>query len=56
MGFVADDEVPVGLFELCLYVIVAAEFVQAADGQRVLGEPVARPRRLQFVVGEDLEQ
>ena len=47
MGLVADDQVPVGLLELGLDVLVAAELVEAADGQRVLGEPVAGPGRFQ---------
>ena len=34
VGLVADDQVPVGLLELGLDVLVAAELVEAADGQR----------------------
>ena len=34
VGFVADDQVPVGLLELGLDVFVAAQLVEAADGQR----------------------
>ena len=55
VGFVADDEVPVGLFELLLEVLVAAELVEPADDEVVFLEPVAGPRRLQLVVGHDFE-
>ena len=36
VGFVADDQVPVGLLELGLDIFVAAELVEPADGQRRL--------------------
>ena len=36
VGFVADDQVPVGLLEFGLDVFVAAQLVEAADGQRSL--------------------
>ena len=56
VGLVADDEVPVRLLQLGLDVLVAAELVEAADGQRVLREPVPGPGRFQRVVGQDLER
>ena len=46
VGFVADDQVPVGLLELGLDVFVAAQLVEAADGQGILVEPVAGSGRL----------
>ena len=55
MRFVADDEVPVGLLQLGLGILVAAELVEPADGQRVFGEPVAGAGRFELVVGHDLE-
>ena len=55
MGFVADDQVPVGLLQLGLDVLVAAELVEAADDQRVFVEPVSGAGRFELVIGHDLE-
>ena len=56
VGLVADDQVPVGLLELGLDVLVAAQLVEPADGQGVLLEPVAGAGRFELVVGHDLER
>ena len=55
MGFVANYEVPVGICQLCLHVFVAAQFVEPANGHRVLSEPVSRTCRFKFVIGQNLE-
>ena len=56
MGFIADDEVPVGIGQFRLNIFVTAKFVQAADGKVVLSEPVAGAGRFEFVVRQDLER
>ena len=56
VGFVADDQVPVGLFELRPNTVVTAELVQSCDDERIFLEPVAGAGRLQLVVGHDLER
>ena len=57
VGLVADHQVVAAVRgpELGLDLLVAGELVQPRDGQVVLQEPVARARRLQLVVGEDVE-
>ena len=55
VGFVANHQVPVGVGQLRLDVLVPAQLVQAADGQRILGEPVAGARRFELVVRQDFE-
>ena len=55
MGFVYHDQVPISLFEFRLDVFVAAQFVEAADGQRSLQEPVARPGGFEFVIGQNVK-
>ena len=55
VSFVANDEVPIGAFEFGLDVFIAAELIEAADDEVVFGKPVTRPRRFEFVVGEDIE-
>ena len=56
VGFVADDQVPVGLLEFGLGIFVPAQLVEAADGQGDFVEPVAGSGRFQGVVGHDLER
>ncbi len=56
MGLIHDDEIPIGLFERGLDVLVAAQLVQAADGQGVFQEPVARAGCFQGIRGHDLER
>ena len=56
VGFVADDQVPVGLLELGLGILVAAELVETANGQGVLAEPVAGSCGFERVIGHDLER
>ena len=56
MGFVADDQVPIGLLELGLGVFVPAQLVEPANGQWRFVEPVAGAGGLQSVVGHDLER
>ena len=55
VGFVANHQVPVGVGQLRLNVLVAAQLVQAADGHRILGEPVAGAGRFELVVRQDFE-
>ncbi len=56
--FVEDHQVPTGLrrLQLLLHILVARQLVQPRDDQGRLGEPVSCARRLQLVVGEDLER
>ena len=56
VGFVADDQVPVGLLELGLGIFVPAQLVEPADGQGDFVEPVSGSGRLQGVIGHDLER
>ena len=56
MSLIADDQVPIGLLELGLDVLVAAQLVEATDDERVLVEPVAGPGCFELVVGHDLER
>ena len=51
VGFVADDEVPVGIGQLCLNVLVAAQLIQTADGHRFSANqlPVRADSSLSFV-------
>ena len=56
VGFVADNQIPVGLLELLLEVFVPAELVEATDDKVVLLEPVAGSGRFQLVVRHDLER
>jgi hypothetical protein len=55
---VAHDEIPpaIGHRQLRLDIFVAAKLVEAGDDKIVLREPVTRARRLQLVVGQDLER
>jgi len=55
VGLVTDDEIPVGLLQLGLDVLVAAELVESGDDERVFVEPVAGPGGFELVVGHDLE-
>ena len=55
VGFVYYDQVPISLFEFRLDVFVAAQFVEAADGQRSFQEPVARPGGFELVIGQDVK-
>src|SRR5262245_13911075 len=56
--FVAHDEIPTRFRrrQLGLDVVVARELVEPRDDEIVLEEPVARSRRLELVVREDLER
>src|SRR6266487_434811 len=45
-------QVPIGLFQLCLYVFVTRELVEACDTQRHVAEGIARCRGFKTVVGE----
>ncbi len=56
MGLIADDQVPVSLFEFLLDILIATELVESADGQRVLKKPVPCPRGFKLVVRHDLER
>lgn len=56
VSFVADDQIPVGLLELLLKVFVTAQFIEAADDEVVLLEPVARSGRFQLVVRHNLKR
>ena len=55
---VADDQVPstVRDHELLLHIFVTGELVQTSDDEVGFEEPVAGARRLQLVVGENLER
>ncbi len=55
VSFVANHKVPVGVGQLGLDVLITAQLVQAADGHRILGEPIAGARRFKLVVRQDLE-
>src|SRR6266542_322047 len=55
VGLVTNNEVPVGVRQLCLHIFVAAQFIEAANGQRIFSEPVSSARRFKFVVCENLE-
>src|SRR5438128_771433 len=57
MSFVNYDQIPIEArsFELALQVLVSAELIEAADGQRMFEKPVPRCRRLQSIIGEDVE-
>jgi hypothetical protein len=54
--FVANNEVPVSVSQLRLNVFVATELIETANGHWILREPVPGPRRLQFVVSQNLER
>jgi hypothetical protein len=54
VGFIASDEVPVGIRELRLDILIATQLIQA-DGHWVLREPIAGARRFQLVVRQNLE-
>jgi hypothetical protein len=57
VSFVHHDEIPIGLLQLRLDVIrIPAHSIEPANGERVLQEPVACPRRFDLVVGQDLER
>ncbi len=55
---VAHDEIPatIGRLELVLHLLVARELVETGDDQVRFQEPVAGPRRFEFVVGQDLKR
>ena len=55
---VAHNEVPAaaGGREFCLHLLVAAQLVEPGEDQVVLDKPIAGARRLQLVVGQDLER
>ncbi len=55
MRLVDDDEIPVGLLELRLHVIVTGELVEAGDDEVLLGEGVSASGRLDRVAGDDVE-
>ena len=57
VGLVADHQVVAAVAgpQLGLDLLVAGQLVQPRDGQVVLQEPVAGARRLQLVVGQDVE-
>src|ERR1022692_213652 len=55
VGLVTNDEVPIGVRQLCLNVFIAAQLIEAADGHRILSEPVSSTRRFKFVVCQNLE-
>ena len=55
VGLVDDDQIPVGLLEQFLDVLVSSELVDAGDDLVVFQEPVPTRRRLESLVGEDLE-
>src|SRR5438552_10078252 len=52
---VDHHQVPIGLFQLCLYMFVARELVEACDAKGHVDEGVARCRGFQAVVGEYIE-
>ena len=58
MGLVADHQVPatVGRLKLLLDVFVPGELVEPGDDEIGLKEPVACPRCLDLVVGQDFER
>ena len=56
VSFVADDQVPVGLLELDLRVLVAAELVETTNDQSVLAEPVAGACGFDRVICHDVER
>ena len=55
MGLVADNQVPVGGFELPLDIFVSAELIETANRQGSLSKPVTGTSRLEIVVRHDLE-
>ena len=55
MGLIHHDQVPVAPLKFALYVLVTAQLVQPADGQRILQEPVAGSRRFQLVIRQNLK-
>src|SRR5436305_3206576 len=55
VGLVTNYEVPIGVQQLRLNVLVAAQFIEAANRHRILGEPVPSSCRFQFVVCQDFE-
>ena len=57
VGLVADHQVPAAVrgLELLLHLLVARQLVEAGNDQVGFEKPVAGARRLQLVVGEDLE-
>ena len=58
VGLVADHQVVAAIpgAQLGLDLLVAGQLVQPRDGQVVFQEPVAAARRLQLVVGQDVER
>src|SRR6476661_6767745 len=56
MSFVANDEVPVGIGQFRLNVLIAAELIQATDSHRIFSEPVSRTGRFELVVRQDFER
>jgi hypothetical protein len=54
---VAHDEVPpaIGNRQLCLHILVAAQFVESGDNQAVFQKPVPRACRFELVVSQDFE-
>jgi hypothetical protein len=55
VGFVDDDEVPLGVFELVLQELVAGELVHARDEQRVGVEDVEVDIAVDQLVSQDVE-
>jgi hypothetical protein len=57
MCLVADDEVPAAVrhAQLSLHALFPALFVEPGDDEVIFDEPIARTRRLQLVIGQDLE-
>src|SRR5437588_6456479 len=52
MRLVDYHQVPLSLFQLCLYVFVTRELVEACDAKGHVAEGVARCRGFETVVGE----
>ena len=55
VGLVEDDQIPVGLLQLRLHVLVAAELVEPDDDSGFSSNRLPVPGRFERVVGQDLE-
>jgi hypothetical protein len=56
VGFVAHHQIPVGVGQLRLNILIPAQLVQTADRQGIFGEPVAGTSGFKLIVGEDFER
>ena len=55
MGLITYDKIPVGLLELDLHILVAAQFVEPGNEKRDLLEGVPCAGSLETIIGQDLE-